>query len=272
MGLANAEEGDLLAAVGAEEAAHVLHHAYDGDVHALGHLHSLFHHHAYQLLGGGDDDDAVQGQGLEDRQGHVPGARRHVHKEIVHIPDDVRPELGGHAADDGAPPKDRVRLVVQQEVHAHELDARAGLHGEHPPLVPHGPLVDAESLGDRGAGDVRVQDAGLVALPPGQHRKLTGDHGLADAALAGDDAEDFAYPGVGVVGLAQVLGRGALGAGFAAGAAIVGAFCHCFVLLLNDFSIDRQTCAGAHTVRPFLSVPSALPCEQRVSAPTRDHA
>ena len=227
LGLALAEEGDLLPAVGADQVAHVLHHAHDGNVHHLGHLHRLLYHHAHQLLGGGHDDDAVQGQGLEDAEGHVAGARGHVHEEVVHIPHHVGPELGDHAADDGAPPQHRVRLVVQQQVDAHQLDAAGGGHREHSPVVGHGPLVDAEGLGDGGAGDVRVQDADLVALPGHEHRQLAGDHALADAPLAGDHPEDLPHPGGGVVLLQEGLGLGAVGAALAAGAAVVGAFRHC---------------------------------------------
>ena len=224
LGPALAEEGDLPAAVGTEQVAHVLHHAHNGHIHHLRHLHRLLHHHTHQILGGGHDDDSVQGEGLKHAQGHVPGARRHVHEEVVHVPDHVRPELGNHAADHRAPPEDRVRLVVQQEVDAHELDAGGGGHGEHPPLVRHGPLVDAEDLGDGGAGDIGVQNADSAARPAGQHRQLAGDHGLAHAALAGDNAVDLIHPGGGVVLLQKGLGLGALPAALAAGAAIMGAF------------------------------------------------
>ena len=230
LGPALAEEGDLPAAVGTEEVAHILHQTNDGDVHHFRHLDRLFYHHADQLLGRGHDDDAVQGDGLEDVQGYVAGAGRHIHKEIVYVPDDVRPELGDHAADHRAPPDHGVGLVIQQEVDADELDAGLRLNREHAALVGHGPAVDAEGLGDGGAGDVRVQDAHLMPGAAGQDRQLAGDHGFADAALAGYDAVDLAYAGGGVVGFQEGLGFGAFPAALAAGAAVVGAFCHSILL------------------------------------------
>ena len=84
--------------------------------------------------------------------------------------------------------------------------------------------MDAKGLGDGGAGDVGVQNANSAARTAGQDRKLAGDHGLANAALAGDDAVDLAHPGGGIVLLQKGLGLGAFTAAFAAGAAIMGAF------------------------------------------------
>lgn len=113
LGLALAEEGDLFAAVGAEEVAHVFDDAYDGDGHHFGHLDGLFDDHADKLLGGGDDDDAVKRERLEDAQGDVAGAGGHIDEEIVYVPDDVGPELGHDAADDRAAPDDGVGFVIQ---------------------------------------------------------------------------------------------------------------------------------------------------------------
>ena len=156
LGPALAEEGDLPAAVGTEEVAHILHQTNDGDVHHLRHLDRFFDHHAYQLLRRGHDDDAVQRDGLEDVQGYVAGAGRHIHKEIVYVPDDVGPELGDYAADHRAAPDHGIGLVIQQEIDADELDAGLRFDREHPALIGHGPAVDAEGLGDGGAGDVGV--------------------------------------------------------------------------------------------------------------------
>ena len=80
--------------------------------------------------------------------------------------------------------------------------------------------MDAEGLGDGGAGDVRVQDAHPVAHPGHGDRQLGGDHALAHAALAADHADDVADHGMGVAGLVQVLG---LAAAVAAGGAVMGA-------------------------------------------------
>ena len=123
--LALAEEVDPPPAVGAGEIAHVLHKADDGHRHLLRHLHGLLHHHADKLLRGGDDHDAGERDGLKDAQRHVAGARRHIDEEVVDVPENVGPELGDHAADDGAAPDDGVSLVLQQQVHAHHVDACA---------------------------------------------------------------------------------------------------------------------------------------------------
>ena len=126
----------------------------------------------------------------------------------------------------GPPPDDRVRLIGQQQVGAHHLDAGFGHHGIQPRLTAHGLAVDAEGLGDGGAGDVGVQDAHLVAPAAHGDRQLAGDHGFAHAALAGHDAEHFADVGLGMVLLQQGLGLLPLAAALAAGGAVMGAFAH----------------------------------------------
>ncbi|CAN4012882.1 signal peptidase I, partial [Dysosmobacter welbionis] len=158
-----AEEMDLLPAVRAGDIAHVLHQAHDGDLHHLCHLHGFLHHHAHQLLGRGHDHDAVQGNGLEHTEGHIAGSRRHIHEQVVAVPQHVSPELLDHAGDDRAPPDDRVRLVGQQQVGAHHLNAGFGHHGIQARLAACGLAVDAEGLGDGGTGDVGIQNADLMA-------------------------------------------------------------------------------------------------------------
>jgi len=87
-----------------------------------------------------------------------------------------------------------------------------------------GLAVNAKGLGNGGAGDVGVQDGGGVAPAVQQHRHHAGDHGLADAALAADDADDLLDAAHGVGGLQKTLGGlGSLSAVLAAGPAIVGA-------------------------------------------------
>ena len=86
--------------------------------------------------------------GLKDAQRHVAGARRHIDEEVVDIPEDVGPELGDHAADDGAAPDDGICLMLQQQVHGHQLDAGGGGHGHDGVALRHGAAVDAEGLGD----------------------------------------------------------------------------------------------------------------------------
>ena len=246
-GLALAEEVDLLPAVRAGDIAHVLHQAHDGDLHHLRHLDGLLHHHAHQLLGGGHDDDAVQGNGLEHAEGHVAGSRRHIHEQIVAVPQHVGPELLDHAGDDRAPPDDRVRLVGQQQVGAHHLDAGLGDHGIQARLAAHGLAVDTEGLGDGGTGDVGIQNADLMAPAAHGDRQLAGDHGLADAALAGHDAEHLADVGFGMVLLQQGLGLLPLAAALAAGGAVMGAFAHNTDISFFRFRVIKQGCRHLRT-------------------------
>ena len=130
-------------------------------------------------------------------------------------------------ADDGAAPDDGIGLVLQQQVHAHQLDAGAGDDRQNGVLSGHGPAVDTEGLGDGGAGDVGVQNGHIVAPALHGDGQLAGDHGLADAALAGHHAVDLTYAAAGAEGLfLKYVYFLALAAAFAAGAAIVGAIAH----------------------------------------------
>lgn len=120
--------------------------------------------------------------------------------------------------------------MLQQQVHGHQLDASSGGDGNNGVALRHGAAVDAEGLGDGGAGDVGVQNGDIVALPADSYRQLAGDHGFADAALAGHHAVDLTD----AAAVAQWLDLEgtfvlAVCAVFGAAAAIVGAFAHsCF--------------------------------------------
>ena len=226
LALALAEEEYLLPAVRAGDIAHVLHQADDGDIHLFSHLHGLFHDHGDELLRGGDDDDAVERDGLEHAQRHVARAGGHIDEEIVHVPDNIRPELLDDAADDGPAPDDRISLVFKQQVDGHQLDARAACAGIETRLRADGLVVHAEGLGDGGTGDVGVHDAGFEAAAAHGDGKLACDHGLAHAALAGNDAEHLADAAFRMRRFAQGLRRCAFCAALAAARAIMGAFAH----------------------------------------------
>ena len=86
--------------------------------------------------------------------------------------------------------------------------------------------MNAEGLGDGGTGDVGIQNAHLVAAAAHGDGQLAGDHGLADAALAGHDAIDFADLGLGMMLLQQGLRLLTFAAALAAGGAIMDAFAH----------------------------------------------
>ena len=57
--------------------------------------------------------------------------------------------------------------------------------------------MDAEGLGDGGAGDISVQNTDLIATAAHGNSQLAGDHGLAYTALTGYDTIDLAHMGVG---------------------------------------------------------------------------
>ena len=214
----------LPAAVRAAEIAHVLHDAQNGNVHQPGHLDGLFHDHTHQLLRSGDDDDPLDGQGLKHRQGHVAGAGRHIHIHIVHIvPQNLAPELLHRAGDHRAAPDHRVRLVLQQQVDAHHLQAAFGHGGQNAVLAALRAAVDAEGLGDGGAGDVGIQNGGLMAPQLGLGSQQGGDQGLAHTALAADNGVYVLDGSALGQRRPQVLGILAGSAVFAAGGTIVGA-------------------------------------------------
>ena len=103
--MAFAKYMDVFFAVRTFQIAHVLHYAQNGDIHLLCHINSLCHDHAYQLLRRGNDDNSVYRKRLENRQRHVAGSRRHIHKHIVHVlPQGFRPELLYSACDHRASP------------------------------------------------------------------------------------------------------------------------------------------------------------------------
>ena len=222
--MAVAEDVDVLAAVRADDIAHVLDDAEHGHLHHLGHIHGLGHDHADQFLRACHDHDAVYGQTLEDGQGHIAGSRRHVHKqEIDVLPDHIGPELLHRTGDDRAAPDDGVLFVLHQQVDAHHVDAHPALDGPAALLVGHGPAMDAEQLRDGRAGDVGVEDAAVVAAACHGAGQQGAGHALAHAALAGHHANHFFDAAVGVGGV--VLGRCIAGrTGCTAIGAVMGAF------------------------------------------------
>ena len=149
-----------------------------------------------------------------------------------------------------------VGLVLQQEVDGHDLNTGLGFRGNQGVFRAHGPVMDAESLGDGGAGDISVQNTDLIAPAAHGNSQLAGDHGLAYAALTGYDTIDLAHMGVGMVGLQQGLRLPGSTALPAAGA-VVRTFTH---KLESPFSISNLTINNSMTemirtiLYPFRSV------------------
>ena len=156
-------------------------------------LTAFFDDHADELLGRGDDDDAVDGQRLEHGQGHVTGTGRHIDEQKVNIfPDDISPKLFDRAAQNWAAPQNRIGRIFQQEVDGHHVDAAGGADWEQALFDGFGAGgVMPNAVGDRGAGDVGVQDAGLFAVAHSGDRQHGGNSALANAALAGDDSDNL---------------------------------------------------------------------------------
>ena len=148
-----------------------------------------------------DDHDAGEGNGLENAERHIAGARRYINEQIIHIPQNVCPELLNNAADDRTAPDDGIRLVVEQEVDGHDLDAGRTEAGQKRVLRADGLVVYAEGFGNGWTGDIGVQNADAVSLAAQADGKLAGDHRFTDAAFSGDNAEHLADVRVRVVRL-----------------------------------------------------------------------
>ena len=100
--MALAKEKMLLAAVRADKIGHILYQPQNRYFHKLGHFYGFFHDHTHQFLRAGNHHDAVYGDGLQNRQGDISGARGHVDIHYIHIlPDDVRPKLLYRTGNDG---------------------------------------------------------------------------------------------------------------------------------------------------------------------------
>ena len=96
-----------LAAVRADEGAHVLDEADDGHRHAPEHRQRLLDVGQGDVLRRRHEQGAADRHRLRERELGVRGARRHVHDEVVELaPVDVAEELLDGAADERASPDD----------------------------------------------------------------------------------------------------------------------------------------------------------------------
>ena len=130
------------------------------------------------------------GQQLGERHRDVAGPRRQVEQQVLELaPGDVLEELLDRLVQHRAAPDDG-RVLLDEEADRHHLDAAGRVQRQDLALaVDVGLGVDAEHARDRVAVDVAVEGAGRVAFG-GQRRGQVGGHRrLADAALAGGDAD-----------------------------------------------------------------------------------
>ena len=119
----------------------------------------------------------------------VPG--RQVDQQVVELaPRDVLEELRERLVEHRAAPHDRL-VLVEEEADRHDLEA-VRLEREDLALRRHlRPLgAEAEHARDRVAPHVGVEHADLLALRGERAGEVDGQRRLADAALAGADAED----------------------------------------------------------------------------------
>ena len=129
-------------------------------------------------------------QQLGERHRDVAGPGRQVEQQVLQLaPGDVLEELLDRLVEHRAAPDDG-RVLLDEEADRHHLDAAGRVQRQDLALaVDLGFAVDAEHARDRVAVDVAVEGAGRVAFG-GQRRGQVGGHRrLADAALAGGDAD-----------------------------------------------------------------------------------
>ena len=137
------------------------------------------------------------------------------------------PELLDDATDDWAAPDDGIRRVLEQEIHADDLDAIGRAHRISTGLIAADLALRAEHLRNGWARDVCVEDARVLALAAHGHSHEARDERFADAALAADDGDDVADRAELIRRLVEILLARILAAGRPAGAAVmVACFCH----------------------------------------------
>ena len=190
--MTSAENLAAFAAMRALVIGHVFNDAEHGNIHHARHVHGLFNYHGNEILRRGNNNDACNRQGLEHRQGNIARSRRHVNKHEIDIaPDDIRVELFDCSRNNRAAPNDGVGIVFQQEVDAHNINARFAFAGENAVLVSESLFMYAEKLGDGGAGNIRIKNRTVLSRTVHVYRKQGSDERFADAALAADNGNDL---------------------------------------------------------------------------------
>src|SRR5439155_9121062 len=165
-GATAAENVVALATFLADEAAHVLDDAENGDVDGAEHGDGADGVEQRDLLRGADDDGAGDGQDLREGERDVAGAGRHVDDEIIEIaPSDVAKELRDVRVQHRAAPNDgfagREQKAHRHHGHAVEQDGRdlaiddGGRRG----------AFQAQEMGNARAIDVGVEQADFAAGP-----------------------------------------------------------------------------------------------------------
>ena len=175
---------------GRGEAGHVLDHARDLELDLVGHLGRAARDLLRRGLRGRDDHELGLRQQLGERHRDVAGAGRQVDQEVVELaPGDVLEELRERLVEHRPAPHDGL-VLLDEEADRHDLQA-VGVEREDLALAVDLRAVgaEAEHARDRVAPDVGVEDADALAVGGQRGREVDGQRGLADAALAGADAD-----------------------------------------------------------------------------------
>ena len=126
--------------------------------------------------------------------------------------------------------------MLQQQVDRHQVYAAFTVGRQNTLAIAPGLFMNAEDLGNGGAGDVGIQHGGLVALSLHGHRQKRSDQALAYATLTADDANDFVDTAARIGFFHHIPGRIAFPAVLTASFAVVCApFAHgmCASLLIR---------------------------------------
>ena len=161
-----------------------------------GHVGAAFRHRLRRRLRRGDDQELGLGEELGERHRDVAGPRWQVEQQVLQLaPGDVLEELLDRLVQHRPAPDDG-GVLLDEEADRHHLDATGRFQRQDLALaVDLRFAVDAEHARDRVAVDVAVERPGRVAFG-GQRRGQVGGHRrLADAALAGGDADHVFHLG-----------------------------------------------------------------------------
>lgn len=143
--------------------------------------------------------------------------------------------------DDRSAPYDGAPLIVEQQVDRHYVDTRLGARRDKTVLVARNIGMNAESLGDRGAGNIGIKYTDMVAAALHKHGGHAGNERLTDAALAADNTDYFFYRAESIRLLMKILRRTLAFEGQFA-EQLEQSCVHSDILFIKPFPADRAVC------------------------------
>ena len=192
-GAAMAEDLRALAALGAEEIAHVLDDAEYRHGDLAEHVQALARVDQRDVLRRRDDDGAGQRHALRQRELGVTRAGRHVdHQHVEVAPGDVAQHLLQRARHHGPAPDHR-RVLVHDVADRHGLEPEALDRLQLLAVRRFGLLGHAQHARHRGAVDVGVEQPDREAVCGEAERQVDCGGRLADAALARGHGDDVLH-------------------------------------------------------------------------------